>query len=296
MRLLYSRHLEHFLAVYEAGSLRRAAETSGVTQPALTKSLRVLEAAVGMSLFERHATGVVPTPAATILQRHAQQIVNSARYVNTELGWLRGGDMGALRVGCGIVWSVSRMPQLLAQLHVQFPRLEIVMHTGIAEQLVPRLLDGGLDVVFASITRLSLPAGYVTRRLPDFDMVVFARKDHPLARRRAVTLKQLAGYDFVGFLDDLDSQYRAELVFGVAGVPMPRMSLRSSSLDTLLATVAASDSLAILADVLAPRALDAGLTRLRLPAPVWQIGMGIMHHAHVTEWMPVRALLALASG
>ena len=72
------------------------------------------------------------------------------------------------------------------------------------------------------------------------------------------------------------------------------MLLSSSSLETLLATVATSDSLAILPAALGDRAAAAGLAPLRLPAPVWRIGMGISHREHSAELAPLRELVAMA--
>lgn len=295
MRLLYSRHLEHFLAIFDTRSLRKAAQASGVTQPALTKSLRVLESALSVTLFERHAAGVQPTRAGVILRRHAQHIVNSSRHAALELAQLKSGQSGALRVGSGIVWSVGRMPRMLAALHAKYPQLEVTLETGISEQLVPRLVDGHLDVVFASIPREPLPPGFKTVRLPDADMRVFGRRQHPLARRRSVALRSLAGYDFVGFLDDLDSQRHMDAAFGEGGTRTPRITLRASSLDAILATVAGSDSLVVLADLLKARAVAAGLAPIPMAAPVWRIPMGIMYHEHNEELAALRGLVE-ASG
>lgn len=294
MRLLYSRHLEHFLAVCEAGSLRQAAHVSGVTQPALTKSLRVLESALSVGLFERQASGMVPTQAAQIVRRHAQQIVQSSRYLEMEVAMLRGGQSGTLRIGSGLVWSTTRMPMWLAQLHTRFPQLEIDLRTGVSEHLTPQLLDGQLDVLVASAPRQPLPAGFTTVALGEVDMVVFARRDHALARRRRPTLDQVAEHDFVGFAEDPEWQRQAELAFGTAGLTPPRVVLRSTSLEVLLATVAASDSLALMAASLAPRAALAGLVPLRLPAPVWRLRMALSHRAQAAEFAPLRDLLALA--
>jgi DNA-binding transcriptional LysR family regulator len=294
MRLLYSRHLEHFLAIYQAGSLRRAAEASGVTQPALTKSLRVLESALSVSLFERQATGVVPTQAGDLLGRYARHMVNSGRYLEMEIGMLRGGEVGTLRVGSGMAWSVTRMPQLLADLHARFPQLEISLQTGVSEQLTPRLLDGDLDVVFASLPRQPLPKGFRTIRLADAEMVVFARRKHRLAKRRNLRLDELVDFDFAGFAEDQDWQRHAELAFGMAHASLPRTILRSTSLETLLATVAASDSLAILSESLADRAAASGLVKLRLFSSAWRIPMGISFHEQSAELTPLRELLRLA--
>ncbi len=295
MRLLYSRHLEHFLAVCEAGSLRRASQASGLTQPALTKSLRVLEGALSVSLFERRPSGMVPTQAALILRRHALHIVQSSRYLAMELGMLRAGHSGTLRIGSGLVWSTTRMPQWLATLHARFPRLEIALHTGVSEQLTPKLLDGQLDVLVASTPREPLPAGFTTVPLEEVDMVVFARRDHELAgRRRRPTLAHVAEHNFVCFADDPEWQRQADVAFDAAGLKPPRVALQSSSLEVLLAAVAASDSLALMSVSLAPRAAASGLVPLHLPAPVWRIRMALSHRDPAAEFAPVRDLLALA--
>lgn len=294
MRLLYSRHLEHFLAVFDAGSLRRAAQAGGLTQPALTKSLRVLEGALSVSLFERTPSGVVPTQAALILRRHALHIVQSSRYLAMEIGMLRAGQSGTLRIGSGLVWSTTRMPQWLATLHARFPRLEIALHTGVSEYLTPQLLDGHLDVLVASTPREPLPAGFTTVPLAEVDMVVFARRDHALAGRRRPALAHVAGHDFVCFADDPEWQRQADAAFGAAGLKPPRVVLQSSSLEVLLAAVAASDSLALMSASLAPRAAASGLVPLRLPAPVWRIRMALSHRDQAAEFAPVRDLLAMA--
>lgn len=294
MRLLYSRHLEHFLAVYEAGSVRGAAQAGAVSQAALSKSLRVLEDALSLSLFERRASGVVPTEAAEILRRHGQHIVNSSRFLEMEIGMLRGGQAGTLRIGSGMVWAATRMPSLLARMHARFPRLEVTLQTGISEQLTPKLLEGQLDVVFASLTDAPLPEGFATLALPDAEMVVFGRTGHPLAGRRIVKMEELGAWDFVGFTDDLTFQRQAEIAFGAAGLRPPRTVLRSSSLETLLATVSASDSLVILSQALSARAREAGLRMLRVPAPLWRIRMGISYRAESAELAPMKALLQMA--
>lgn len=294
MRLLYSRHLEHFLAVYEARSLRKAADACGVTQPALSKSLKVLESALSVSLFVRQASGVLPTQAAEALRRHALHIVNSSRYIELEVGMVRGGQTGTLRIGSGMVWNATRMPALVTQLNARFPRLEIYLHTGLAESLTPRLLDGQLDVVFAALPPQPLPEGFSTVSLPTANMVVFARTGHPLARKKRITLQDLLAWNFFGFSDDPESQRQTEIAFGAVGLRAPRMLLRSSSLETLLTATAASDSLTILNQLLTPRAKEVGLAPLRLVDPLWRIRMGISYRTQGQELAPVKALIQLA--
>ena len=296
MRLLYSRHLRHFLAVCETGSLRKAAEICSVTQPALTKSLQALEAELGVTLFERSATGMVPTPAAQIVRSHGQHIVNSSRYMEMEIAILRGGGVGTWRIGSTIVWSATRMPSLLAALHAQYPQLEITLQSGLVTQLLPRLMDGTLDVLLGSLPPHSLPDKYCVQELPGSDVCVFCRHDHPLTQLENLQLGQLEQCDFIGFLQDHESERQLALRFVDMGLSAPRIILRTSSLETLLATVAASDSLTFLSDLLKDRATAAGLQQLRLDAPLWRIRLGVSYRTDAVEFVPLRSLLVLATG
>ncbi|MBI5719129.1 MAG: LysR family transcriptional regulator [Burkholderiales bacterium] len=297
MRLLYSRHLEHFLAICEAGSLRRAATQCGVTQPALTKSLKLLESAFGVSLFERAPDGMVPTPAAHILRRHALQIVNSARYIEMEIGMLRGGEGGTLRIGAGIVWSATRAPALVAALRQDFPRLTLTVRVGVADDLLPRLLDGELDIVVASLSQQPLPAGYTTIELPATQMMIFARAAHPLVnRRRPVTLNELSKAEVVGFVDDTAWQRQTKAMFAAHGYSVPTMRLQSSSLETLLAAVGESDSVTFLAELLAPQAKAHGLKRIPTAQDLWAIRLGVSYRTQLAEFAPLNALLAAVRG
>ncbi|MDR0439489.1 MAG: LysR family transcriptional regulator, partial [Candidatus Accumulibacter sp.] len=230
MRILYSRQLEHFLAIYEAGGLRQAASRYGVTQPTLTRSLQLLENAFSTTLFERHANGVVPTEAAHILHRHAQHIINSVRYAKMEIDAIQTGQSGELRIGCGMIWSSTLMPALLARLHKEFPLLGITMETGIVDQLIPRLLNGTLDFVMAKMPTEPLPKGFSSAELSMNRMVVLARRDHPLRRNKPIPLKDLCAYDFLGFAMNTGHVERLSRLFDAHKLPAPNLILKTTSL------------------------------------------------------------------
>ncbi len=293
MRFLYSRQLEHFLAAYETLSLNKAAALCHVTQPALTKGIQKLEEVLSLTLFERHAQGVVPTPAADIVHRHGRLIVDNCRHIEMELGLLRDGHAGTLRIGSGNAWSVTRMPGVIAALHLRFPKLGITVEDGLGEQLVPRLLEGKLDVVVGRLPAGELPEGYEVVELPSAETAVFVRKGHPLSRR-TVALQELASWDFIGFTGDQLGRSQSEHFFGGLGLKVPRTVLMSSSLESLLTVVAKSNNLALLSDMFESRAALAGLERLVLDRPLWRISLGICFHRQSLELAPMRALMELA--
>ena len=71
---LDSKRIRHLLAAVGAGSLTAAAESLGISQPALSMSIKSLEHDLGVALLERHRFGVSPTPYADILVGHARSI------------------------------------------------------------------------------------------------------------------------------------------------------------------------------------------------------------------------------
>lgn len=294
MRFLYSRHLEHFLAAYDTLSLRKAAERCNVTQPALTKSIQRLEEVLSLTLFERHANGVVPTPAAEVVHRHGRLIVDNCRHIETEIALLRGGHAGTLHIGSGNAWSVTRMPGLIAALHLRYPGLGITVEDGLGEQLVPQLLKGKLDVVVGRMPLGELPDGYKVVALPSAEMAVFARKEHPLSQR-TVAVRELANWDFIGFTGDEMGRSQTEQYFGGIDLKPRRTILKASSLEILLTVVAKSDNLALLSDMFEQRAAIAGLQRLKLDQPLWRVDLGICFHRQSLELEPLRTLLELAS-
>jgi LysR family transcriptional regulator, regulator of abg operon len=292
MRFLYSRQLEHFLAACETLSLRGAAERCNVSQPALTKSIQRLEEVLSLTLFQRHANGVVPTPAAEIVRRHGRLIVDNCRHIEMEIAMLLGGQAGTLHIGSGNAWSVTRMPGLIAELHLRYPKLEITVEDGLGEQLVLRLLEGKLDVVVGRMPTEELPEGYSAVELPSAETAVFVRKGHPLSQR-TVAVGELESWDFIGFTGDELGRSQREQYFRGLGLKPPRMILKSSALETMLTVVAKSDNLALLSDMFEQRAGIAGLQRVQLDRPLWGVDLGICFHRQSLELAPFRTLLEL---
>jgi DNA-binding transcriptional LysR family regulator len=290
MRVLYSRHLEHFLAIYEAQGLRQAAAKCGVTQPALSKSLHLLESAYGMTLFERTANGVVPTAAGQILKRHAQHMVNSARYASMEIAAISAGQSGQLRIGAGIVWGLM-MPAVLAELHAEFPLLEVTLETGIGSNLINKLLSGHLDVVLARTPTDPLPSGFTIFELKTVPNIVLSRKDHPLQCGRKIGLRELCKFDFAAFANDHEYAARLRTFFDNHGMPVPRVYMKVSAVEALLAIVAKSDSLAIVPDVEIKAVEVNHLKRIPLATPFWNVRAAICYRTQITEMAPMRALL-----
>ena len=128
-----------------------AAAELHISQPALTKSIRQLEDILGVELFERLPTGVVPTRFGEILARRTRLMDLEYRHAVAEIQAIKGGTGGTVNVGAGPVWAVRILPPIIAAFRRQQPKVKIKLRTGVIDTLVPALLGGELDVICASL-------------------------------------------------------------------------------------------------------------------------------------------------
>lgn len=214
-----SRRLRHFLAVYEHGSLGRAAEVLNLTQPALSKSLHQLEEELGVKLFERTPLGVVPTVYGKTLSHHAKVIQSEMHAAERELASLTGATKGEVVVGIGPSLATYLLPQAAARLHEERPGVQLTVIEGLADDHIPALRRGEIDLAIGNWPVVHDP-GLASETLLTDEVVVVAGTDHPLAGR-PVELAALLEYPWA--LPSRSQVWREQLdeVFVAAGLAPP---------------------------------------------------------------------------
>ena len=181
--MLESRRLRHFLAVYDQGSIGRAAEKLLLTQPALSKSIRLLEDNLGVSLFERTTLGVVPTVFGNALALHAKAIAAQARHAEAQIANLRGIASGRVSIGVGPSVAVTLMPLATERIRELDLDVELSVTEGLVDEIIPALRRGEIDLAVGSWPKIVEPA-FHTEVLATDRIMVFARREHPLQGRR----------------------------------------------------------------------------------------------------------------
>jgi LysR family transcriptional regulator, nitrogen assimilation regulatory protein len=147
------RKLKHFLAIVEAGSLTRAADSLRVAQPALTHSLRSLEDELGVELFERHARGVTLTEFGRVLEEQGRIILREVDRTRALIKHRCENPAGtvALAVPSILIGCLSGI--LASELHKRLPDTKISVQLRDSEAAREEILDGDLDLAltYASI-------------------------------------------------------------------------------------------------------------------------------------------------
>ena len=182
------RYLAHLA---ETLHFRRAAERANVTQPTLSAQLAALEEKLGLRLVERSRSRVILTPEGAEIAARARrvlaevdEIVETARRGRQPLG-------GTIRVG--VVQSLGSylLPLVIPDLHAGWPDLKLYVREGRADDLIARLEDGALDLLFFPLPVAG--ADLVSARLFREPLLVVTATDHALAGMGPIPRELLAG-------------------------------------------------------------------------------------------------------
>ncbi|MCB5164302.1 LysR family transcriptional regulator [Streptomyces bambusae] len=198
------RHLEAVCTIAEAGSLGRAAQRLGVSQPALSAQLRRIERVTGGELFARGRGGVQPTPLGEF-------VLSKARRVLGEMDELVAGARAVatdtpLRLGCILLVLIDG---LLAQLDQVTGGQDVAIGLENSATALSRMLGAGqYDVIaFGEVNdhEVPLPAGAAARTLVQKEpFCVRMSAAHPLAGRDRIDLAELADEPWMTLVEDDD--------------------------------------------------------------------------------------------
>ena len=293
-------HLFRLQAVIEEGSMRRAADRLGVTQPALTRSIAQLEESLGQPLLLRHARGVIPTEYGKRVVSSARRLSRHWEQIEAELADFGIGLRGQLRLTAGPLWRAVVLPTVIAELQGHFPGLGIEMQSGSFRNTATDLLEGRVDVVFGGVQMADgmLPRLVQREFTKVYDRVV-AREWHPIFEDVSDGKLQDARrvLDFPWVVYTADPVYELETVHGTIERlgRSPDIRVRSESMIATLGILQKGDYLCVL-----PEAAVAGVIAPRLlPVPVEFghriIRSGAIFRQEMEDWPPLVRLLELSA-
>ncbi|MBI4206144.1 MAG: LysR family transcriptional regulator [Betaproteobacteria bacterium] len=239
------RQIQNFVTVVEKGSIRAAARELRVSQPAITKSVRSLEAELHVQLVQRTPHGVVPTEAGRLFFARARVAHAELRKAEQELAQADSDGGGKVAFGVGPVTAVLIAPQAITRFHHQFPRVRARVIEGFAPDLLPLVRDGSLDFAVGPRVEGKLDPGLAFRPLFREGFAVVARKGHPLRHTRS--LAELVDADWLSFGGSGLPNGPLERVFSSAGLPVPRQVVQCDSYNIVVSVLAATDMLGVIA-------------------------------------------------
>ncbi len=195
MELLDSRQLRAFQELARQGSFTAAAKNLNLTQSAVSHSIKALENALEVSLFERLGKSVCLTPSGEVLLKHADRILSRMERAQDEITLLGRPGHGRLRIGATVTISQYVLPSVLRELRESFPDFDITVVTADSRDLMQKLETGDIDVAVA------LENAYSDKLKPERlfqDQIQMALSPmHPFAKMKKIQSEDLALESFI---------------------------------------------------------------------------------------------------
>lgn len=188
------RHLQTFVEVARQKSVIKASGLLHVSQPAVTKTIRELEAALGVAVFERDGRGIRITRYGEVFLKHAGAALTALRQGIDSVSQERVGEAPAIRIGALPTVSTRIMPHAMT-LFLQentWSRVKIV--TGENAVLLEQLRIGDLDLVVGRLAGADKMAGFSFEHLYSEQVVFAVRRDHPLLKSGQSPFARLGDY------------------------------------------------------------------------------------------------------
>jgi DNA-binding transcriptional LysR family regulator len=238
------KHLTLLITVGEQCNIFKAAQLLNMAQPAATKTIRDLENALDLPLFDRSSRGVTPTPYGEVIIRHAKLILAQVKHAAEELASIRDGLSGHVTIGTLLAASPALLPHSLAKLKRERPNITVSVIEGTNAQLLPGVLTGDIDMVVGRLPEVQDEEAVRSEILYREPVAIVARTGHPLAKKKKLTLADLVEAQWI--LPSPGTTLRREIdsAFHRAGLPVPRSVIESVSILTNRALLVDTDMIA----------------------------------------------------
>jgi DNA-binding transcriptional LysR family regulator len=215
MRMDFPR-LAVFRAVARHLSFSRAADELNMSQPAVSRHLRLLEAELGVRLFQRLGNRVELTDAGRILADYAQRVSVLTEEVRRVLGELEGLRRGYLRIGASSTPGLYLLPDVLARFQKKYPDIEITLVVTNSGDVTQRVLAGEFDLGFVGAPPDT--PGVQTQPFADDEIVLIVPAGHALAQPQSFAPNLLAG-------ETLIARETGSATQQIAGINLARLGL-----------------------------------------------------------------------
>lgn len=184
--------LEQLEAFARTGTLSSAAKELHITQPALTRSMKKIEEETGLVLFNREGRKISLNDGGMIAARYASRILDQEREMERELSiWDR--SQRTVSIGACAPMPLAR---IMPALQLQFPDKSLITEICDSDEaLIRHLKNGDMQAVILH-ERPETPGLFCQQYLHE-SLCIYVAKNHPLARKKSVTLKDLSAYSIL---------------------------------------------------------------------------------------------------
>jgi len=264
---LKMKHLKLLETVGEQNNIFKASQLLNMAQPAVTKTIRDMENALDLTLFNRNSRGVTPTAYGEVLIKHSKLILAQVRHVSEELVSLREGVSGRINVGTLLAASPWLLPKSLAVMKKERSLISVSVTESTSTMLLPRLLIGEIDVVVGRLPEIQDIEEIESVPLYYEPVSLVVRAGHPLLKKKKLTLKDLVEQSWIMPSEGTVLRREIENAFHSANLPVPVNAIESVSVLTNRTLLRETDMIGSMPDAVLKTYEEVGLLA-RLPVNI----------------------------
>ena len=280
--------LNVFMHLVDAGSLSKAARSSGMSQPTLSRQISMLEQQLGIILFDRSSRGMQLTVAGQQLVERASRMRHEAGAIARAAQAISHEVAGTVRLAASELTAAHVLPPILTEIRRRHPEIEFEV---LASNDIANLLEREADIAIRMVAPTQ--GELVARKVGQLEMGIYAHRSYLDMHGTPHTLEQLLACDLIGF--DRDDSLRRGLLAAGAAKDRLRFAFRSDSHDVCWQMVRAGFGCGFVTKHVAATDLD--VVRLLSSAAVPPLPIWLTVHREVRSSQRLRIVcdaLALA--
>jgi DNA-binding transcriptional LysR family regulator len=254
-RRLKLRDLDILTTLIDAGTMGKAASRLNISQPAVSKAVAELEAALGVRLVDRGRRGITPTPFGLALRKRSVAIFNDLRQGVQDIDFLSDPTTGEIRIGTTDPIMVAIASPVIDLLSRKYPRMFFHVVTGDTATLYRDVMERNIELAICRMIG-PLPDELAAEILFHDAFAVMTSAKNPLTRRRKLTLAELANEPWTLYPSDSFFGTVVAQAFRANGHEPPRLTVTTLSFSAQMELLATGRFLTVLPSFM-----------LRLPSP-----------------------------
>ena len=241
--LFQARRLQVFVKLCETHHMQTVASLLGLSQPAISSTLKVRESGCGRTLFERTPRGLLPTRASLESLFPVRRALNELRHIDTDISALQGALQGVVQVGALPLGRTRILPEAIVRLMREHPGIQVITNERPVDLLATELRAGDVDFIFGALRSTAYASDLSGEALLTEEMVVLARRGHPLYSKSTVQT-ELADAQWVLPRAGSPARHMLDDCFTAFGIAPPRPMVESGDMAIIRGLLLRSDMLA----------------------------------------------------
>lgn len=283
------------VCIADEGGFTPAADRLGQSQSSLSRTVALIEKAVGTRLFDRTTRSFATTATGEEFLRTARSVVGHYdRAINNFRGYL-AGPSGALRIATLPSLAATLLPTFIHRFHQRFPRVTVDLLDLKAADIIDLCRRGEVDLAITAQDAdlaVDLPPGFRFSAVAEEDFACILPEDHPLTAQDSVDWADLADQPFISFTRASSVRRITDRAFAAAGLAAAR-TVSAGTISAVAGLCAAGLGVSAVPGFVIPMTRIAGVVTRPLPAGDTTRHIGVLQDTERTPSPAVTEFLTL---